>query len=238
MVLLYSTGAKTYLHGMLLEICANSVQSALNAQAGGADRIELCHDLTVGGVTPDKAVLKEARGKVSIPVFVLVRSRAGDFVYTREEIEEMKESILLCKALGYEGVVIGALTKENKIDMQAMKILMAAARGMKVTFHRAFDELSDYKEALAQLNVLGVDRVLTSGLSSNAMAGVNMLTELVRLARQELVIMPGGGVRPENIGQLLATGAKEFHSSCIAPGTEITDAGMVSDLKAGLLSAG
>ncbi len=233
-MLLYSTGAKTYLHAMLLEVCANSVQSAINAQAGGADRIELCHDLTVGGVTPDKAALKEAREKVSIPVFVLVRSRAGDFVYTSEEVEEMKESILLCKVLGYEGVVIGALTKEEKIDLEAMKILIAAAGGMKVTFHRAFDELSDYEEALAQLNVLGVDRVLTSGLSSNAVAGLEVLTHLVKLAGDNLVIMPGGGVRPDNTVQLLATGAKEFHSSCIAPGTEVTNVKMVSDLKARL----
>ncbi|GAB5522957.1 MAG: copper homeostasis protein CutC [Roseivirga sp.] len=233
-MLLYSTKAKTYLHGMLLEICANSVQSAINAQLGGADRIELCHDLTVGGVTPDNTVLREVRMKVSIPVFVLVRSRAGNFVYTRKEVKEMKESILLCKTLGYEGVVIGALTKENKIDLDAMKTLIAAASGMKVTFHRAFDELTDYKEGLEQLKSMGVNRILTSGLSSNAVAGAKTLFNLVKLAGKELVIMPGGGVRPDNINRLLSTGAKEFHSSCIAAGSDITDVKMVKALKARL----
>lgn len=219
---------------MLLEICANSVESAINAQTGGADRIELCHDLTVGGVTPSEPELREVREKVSIPVFVLVRSRAGDFVYTQEEVEEMKKSILLCKQLGYEGVVIGALTAQNTIDLNAMKVLVGAAKGMKVTFHRAFDELTDYKEALTQLIGLGIDRILTSGLTSNAVAGADTLTELVKLRGEELIIMPGGGVRPDNIKVLLGTGAKEFHSSCIALGGETTDVAMVRDLKSRL----
>ncbi|MCE7991739.1 MAG: copper homeostasis protein CutC [Roseivirga sp.] len=215
---------------MLLEICANSVQSAINAQTGGADRIELCYDLTVGGVTPTEAVLKEVREKVSIPVFVLVRSRAGNFVYTAEEIAEMQSSILLCKELGYEGVVIGALTPENTIDLEAMKVLLEAAEGLKITFHRAFDELTDYNEGLTQLIDLGVDRILTSGLTSNAVAGAAMLAELVNLAGPKLVIMPGGGVRPENIESLFATGATEFHSSCIPPEMELTSVTMVKEL--------
>lgn len=219
---------------MLLEICANSVQSAVNAESGGADRIELCRDLTVGGVTPSESELWEVREKVSIPVFVLVRSRAGDFVYTQEEVEEMRKSILLCKELGYEGVVIGALTAQNSIDLHAMKVLMEAAKGMKVTFHRAFDELTDYKEGLAQLIELGIDRILTSGLTSNAVAGADTLAELVKLAGEELVIMPGGGVRPENVERLFSTGAREFHSSCIAFGEETTDMDMVRDLKSRL----
>lgn len=223
---------------MLLEICANSVQSAINAEKGGADRIELCADLTVGGVTPSETELREVREKIHIPVFVLVRSRAGDFVYTHEEIAAMKESILLCKALGYEGVVIGALTVKNTIDLAAMKILTDAASGMKVTFHRAFDELTDYEAGLKQLKFLGVDRVLTSGLTSNALAGAKTLSALVKLAGQELVIMPGGGVRPENIDRLMVTGAMEFHSSCIMPGSAVTDVDMVRELKARLSAAG
>lgn len=220
---------------MLLEVCANSVQSAINAQLGGGDRIELCHDLSVGGVTPSEAELREVREMINIPVFVLVRSRAGGFVYTKEEVADMRESILLCRELGYEGVVIGALTSENKIDMDAMAVWMEAAKGMKVTFHRAFDELTDHKEALTRLIEMGTDRILTSGLKSSAVAGVNVLTELVKLAGQELVIMPGGGIRPQNIDQLLITGAKEFHSSCIASGSHVTDVSMVKELKARLM---
>lgn len=219
---------------MLLEICANSVQSAINAESGGADRIELCSDLTVGGVTPNEAELREAREKVGIPIFVLVRSRAGDFVYTNEEIEEMRKSILYCKDLGYEGVVIGALTKDSTIDLPAIKLLMEAAKGMKVTFHRAFDELNEYKKALDQLKELGVDRILTSGLTDNAVSGAEMLTKLISLAGEDLVIMPGGGVRPENIQSLFATGASEFHSSCLANGEQFTSTFMVKELKSEL----
>ncbi len=219
---------------MLLEVCANSVQSAINAEQGGADRIELCHDLTVGGVTPSEAVLREVRERLSIPVFVLVRSRAGDFVYTEHEVAEMKESILLCKNLGYEGVVIGALTRENQLDLDALHVWMEAAEGMKVTFHRAFDELTDYKEALVQLKALGIDRILTSGLAGDAVSGVHTLSALVKEAGEDLVIMPGGGVRPQNIVQLLGTGAGEFHSSCIAAGSDVTDVSMVKALKARL----
>lgn len=216
---------------MLLEVCANSVQSAINAERGGADRIELCRDLTVGGVTPSLEELTEAREKVDIPIFVLVRSRAGDFVYTASELDEMEASIKACKQLGYEGVVIGALTSENEVDILGMQQLIAAAEGMKVTFHRAFDEVEDHRKALEELKGLSVDRVLTSGLANNALAGREVLTELVELAKHDLVIMPGGGVRPENIEQLLSTSAKEFHSSCIAEGTELTEVAMVRELK-------
>lgn len=222
---------------MLLEVCANSVQSAINAETGGADRIELCADLNVGGVTPTESELREAKEGVSIPVFVLVRSRAGNFIYSAEELAEMKEQILLCKSLGYEGVVIGALTEDNRIDLPAMSLLMEAASGMKVTFHRAFDELTDYPVALEQLKELGIDRILTSGLTSNAVAGADMLAELVKLAGKELVIMPGGGVRPDNINGLLSTGAKEFHSSCLTEGQEFTSIVMVKELKSKLAKA-
>lgn len=220
---------------MLLEICANSVQSAVHAQLGGADRIELCTDLSVGGVTPSEQVLQAVKRKVNIPVFVLVRARGGAFVYSPAEVEKMTESILLCKSLGYEGVVIGALTESHALDIGTMQKWVEAADGMSVTFHRAFDELSNAFEALESLQELGVSRILTSGLASNAVSGLKTLRRLVRNAGNDLVIMPGGGVRPDNIEILLHTGAREFHSSCIPSGEMLTNVQMVQSLKGKLL---
>jgi copper homeostasis protein len=222
---------------MLLEICANSVQSAIHAQLGGADRIELCRDLSVGGVTPSGQELKEAREQIDIPVFVLVRARGGDFVYSQAEVEEMTDGILLCKSLGYEGVVIGALTESHAVDIATMQKWVEAADGMSVTFHRAFDELSNPFDALDLLRKLGVSRILTAGLAGNAVAGLETLKALVQQAGSKLVIMPGGGVRPDNIEVLLQTKAREFHSSCIPSDEMLTSVEMVQSLRGKLLES-
>lgn len=198
-----------------LEICANSVESALNAQNGGADRVELCMELSVGGVTPSKGMIQLARELLEIPLYVLIRPRSGDFHYSTMEMEIMKEDIAYCAELGCNGVVIGALTSNREIDHFKTVSLMNAAGFMDVTFHRAFDQVPNHFEAMDTLRELGVQRVLTSGGPGNAIDNVDMLYELIEEAEDEIIIMPGGGIRTENLSVLLETGALEYHSSAL-----------------------
>jgi copper homeostasis protein len=215
---------------MVLEICANSLQSAVNAELGGADRIELCTNLEVGGVTPSKSLIQSVRNTLIIPVYVLIRPRGGDFVYSTEELEQMENEILFSREAGCEGVVFGALNKRNTIDERATTVLLKAAKFMDVTFHRAFDRLDDHLEGLNTLKELGIQRILTSGCNGTALQGIEMLSELVDEAEDEVIIMPGGGIRPENIIELLSTGANEYHSAAILPNTHVTDTEMVREL--------
>ena len=151
---------------------------------------------------------------MAVPVNVLIRARGGDFVYTEEEIEEMVESIKMCKSMGVNGVVIGALKPDGSVDMDAMRRMMEAAEGLSVTFHRAFDECNDPLEALEDIISLGCNRLLTAGHASNVNDGAPILKELVDRAAGRIVIMAGSGVRPGNIGQLeISAGLREFHSS-------------------------
>lgn len=222
---------------MILEVCANSIQSAKAAGQGGADRIELCRDLALDGLTPELEVLEALQPRssgLSIPVFVLIRPRAGDFVYSESEIEQMIDEIELVKRLNYPGVVIGVLSQNKTINLLAMHRLVVAAEGLQVTFHKAFDEVIDPFEALDQLKELGVHRVLTAGQATHVGAGVKLLTQLVARAGNDIVIMPGGGLRPENVALALQTGAREYHSSCIPAGQEFTDPEIVSQLKSSL----
>ena len=198
-----------------IEICANSAQSALMAQKGGAYRVELCAGIPEGGTTPSageicvaRALLKETR------LNVIIRPRGGDFLYSELEQEIMLRDIELCRSIGVDGVVIGCLTADGDVDMQAMKRLMAAANGMDVTFHRAFDMCRNPQKALEDIISLGCNRVLTSGQAPTALAGIDMLAKLVGQADGRIIIMPGCGVRPDNIRRIAdATGATEFHSS-------------------------
>ncbi len=202
----------------LLEVAANSVASALAAEAGGAARVELCAALEVGGVTPSHAAVALACERLRIPVFVLIRARPGDFVYDDIEFEVMRRDIEACKALGCAGVVIGALDPDGNVDVPHCRMLMDAARGVPVTFHRAFDFARDPFAALDAIIDLGCARLLTSGQADDALAGASMIRQLVNAARGRITVMPGGGIGAANIAAIRdATGASEYHASAKKP---------------------
>lgn len=198
----------------LLEVCAATRPSLLAAIAAGAERVELCEDLAVGGVTPSADLIREAVATESLRVHVLIRCRAGSFVYTSEEVALMTEQIRQAKALGADGVVIGALTPEGDINLSACRQWVAAAEGMSITFHRAFDRCRHPQEALEEIIRLGCHRLLTSGQADTAYEGRALIADLVRQAAGRLLILPGAGVNPSNAAAILsATGATELHSS-------------------------
>ena len=198
----------------LLEVAANSVASALAAQAGGAGRIELCTGLELGGLTPSHGQIAMVRQRVSLPIYVLIRPRAGDFLYSDTEMETMRRDIEACASLGCDGVVVGVLNAEGQVDMPRCRELISAAGQMGVTFHRAFDMTRDLSRSLDDVMALGVERVLTSGAARSAMEGAVTIRALVEQAQGRVVIMPGAGVRPDNIVELAnITGAHEFHAS-------------------------
>lgn len=198
----------------ILEICAGSVQSAVAAQAGGAHRIELCQNLEQGGTTPSYGLIAQVRRLLTIPVFVLIRPRPGDFCYDAEELAIMAADIAQCRALGCAGVVLGALDPAGHVDQPACRTLIEAAGPLAVTFHRAFDVCQNQAQALEEIIALGCQRVLTSGGQASAPAGQGQLAALVRQAAGRLQIMPGAGITPRTLPPLLAaTGAQEFHAS-------------------------
>jgi copper homeostasis protein len=198
----------------LLEVAANSAASAFAAQEGGAGRVELCASLDEGGVTPSHGTLVLAREGLEIPLYVLIRPRAGDFVYEDHEIEAMLDDIMHCRELGCDGVVVGALTPEGEVDTDACLRFLDAAQGMGITFHRAFDLVPDQGDTLETLIDLGFERVLTSGGMASAVAGAGRLGRLVSQAAGRIVVMPGAGIEPGNIADLRKlTGAAEFHAS-------------------------
>lgn len=198
----------------ILEVAANSVASALAAEAGGAARVELCAALEIGGVTPSHAMVALACERLQIPVFVLIRPRPGDFVHDDLECEVMRRDIEDCRTLGCAGVVIGALDTNGNVDVPHYRELMDAARGLPVTFHRALDFACDPLAALDAIIELGCARLLTSGQADNALAGAPLIRQLVERAEGRLTIMPGGGIDAGNIAAIRdATGAIEFHAS-------------------------
>lgn len=200
---------------LFIESCCASPESVRRAVSAGTKRIELCQDLETGGLTPSEALIREALALAGdIPVNVLVRPREGDFVYTEEEIREMLASIRLCKRLGVNGVVIGALTPRGNVDMATMRRLLAEARPLHITFHRAFDACRDPEEALEELIGLGIERLLTSGHCEDAYTGRFALKALVGQAAGRIVVMPGCGITPSNLQEIATvTGAFEFHGS-------------------------
>ena len=198
----------------ILEICAGSVESAIAARDGGAQRIELCAALEVGGVTPSAGLIAEARKVNGLTLNVIIRPRGGDFLYNEYEVACMEEDIRTCRSLGVDGVVIGALTADGDIDTATCKKLINAAEGMGVTFHRAFDMCRNPQKALEELIALGCHRVLTSGQAATAQTGIPLLKELVKQADNRIIIMPGCGVNSNNAAKILqATGANEIHAS-------------------------
>lgn len=198
---------------MKLEICANSFQSAINAQKAGADRIELCSELSVGGITPSYGLLKKVADKITIPVNVLIRPRSGDFCYSDDEFELIKTDIQLCKQFNFNGIVSGVLNKDDSIDIKRTKELIELSKPLSFTFHRAFDCVKNAKESLQQLIDLKVDRILTSGLQEKAIDGIDLLAELQKLAKNKLVIIAGSGINPQNANKFHEIGLKEIHSS-------------------------
>jgi copper homeostasis protein len=202
----------------LLEIAANSLASALAAQEAGAGRVELCASLGEGGLTPSYATIALARERLGIPLYVLIRPRAGDFLYSDLELETMLGDIEVCVRLGCDGVVIGALDADGDVALAQCRGLIAAAGRLGVTFHRAFDLARDPHRALEDIVALGCARVLTSGQCATAPAGAELIRALVDRAAQRIVIMPGGGIDADNIVALRAeTGATEFHASAKRP---------------------
>jgi copper homeostasis protein len=199
---------------MLIEICTPSFHSALQAQEGGADRIELCVALELGGITPNFATIELTKQALSIPVYVLIRPRGGDFCYSESEMQCMLRDIEICKNLGVEGVVCGALQDDGLIHQKQTARMLQAAEGIDFTFHRAFDRCKNPFDALELLKNLGVSRILTSGQRPTAMEGVSLLAELVEKAEDKIIIMPGSGVNAANLLKIKAlTNAKEFHFS-------------------------
>ena len=199
---------------MILEIAANSLASALAAQDGGAGRVELCTALELGGLTPSSAQIALARERLRIPLYVLIRPRAGDFLYSDLEFETMQRDIETCAVLGCDGVVLGVLDAEGRVDTARCRPLIAAAGKLGVTFHRAFDLTRDPAQALEDLAALGCERVLTSGAQASAVDGAALIRDLVAQAAGRLAVMPGAGVTAQNIAALAAaTGAHEFHAS-------------------------
>ncbi len=197
-----------------LEIAANSLASSLAAQAGGADRIELCAALELGGLTPSHATIALARAHVKIPIYVLIRPRAGDFVYDEAECETMRRDIERCVVEGCDGIVIGVLDADGDVDMSRCRELISAAGALGVTFHRAIDVARDPRKALEDVIALGCERVLTSGAQANALAGAPRIRELVVQAAGRIAIMAGAGVDAGTVAALRAqTDAHEFHAS-------------------------
>jgi copper homeostasis protein len=197
---------------VLVEACVDAIDAAIEAERGGAGRIELCGELLQGGVTPSAGLIGSVRDRLTIPLFVLIRPRTGDFHYSADERDVMLRDIALAKSLGADGVVFGALTADGCVDVEIMRELIDAARPMQVTFHRAFDFARDQEAAIDALLSLGVDRVLTSGGASSALEGATRLRDLQDRAGNRLTILAGGSITASNVGEVVrASGLREVH---------------------------
>ncbi len=198
----------------MIEICCANLQSALNAEAGGADRIELCDNLWEGGTTPSAGILKVVKNRIKIPVFVLVRPRGGDFLYSVDEFTVMLEDIHVAKALGADGIVSGVLNNDGSVDCERTIQLIEAASPLPFTFHRAFDFCKNPDEALEDIIMCGAQRILTSGCSNSVTDGIGIISKLNKLANGRIIIIPGGGINSENIVKIRKeSGCREFHLS-------------------------
>jgi copper homeostasis protein len=196
---------------LIIEVCVDAVESAMAAERGGADRVELCDNLIEGGTTPSAGAIEIARQQLGIKLHVIIRPRGGDFCYSEVEFAIMQRDIALAKRLGADGVVIGILTSDGDVDVERTRALIELARPMSVTFHRAFDMTRDPEQALEELIALGVDRILTSGQEPSVIEGLDLIAELVRRAGDRVIIMPGGGTE-RNIRKVVAqAGVREVH---------------------------
>jgi copper homeostasis protein len=203
---------------MIFEICVDAVAGVRAAKAAGAQRVELCGDLIEGGTTPSRGMMRQARTIAGIGLHVMIRPRGGDFLFDDDEFAIMAADIDIAKAEGAEGVVIGLLTEAATIDEERTRALIARARPMSVTFHRAFDMTPDPFEALETLVALSVDRVLTSGQEASVLEGLPLIAELVRTAGRRIIVMPGGGITQRNAGRIVAAARpKEMHFAALEP---------------------
>ena len=197
-----------------LEIVCGNIESALAAQQGGADRIELCDSLVEGGTTPSYGMIESVKGMLLIPVFVMIRPRGGDFLYSGYEFEIMKRDIEICRKLKVDGVVFGILNDDGSIDKNRTTELVDLSKPLPVTFHRAFDMTNDAMKALEDVIDCGCERILTSGLKSSAIDGADLIAQLIKLASGKIIIIPGGGIRPNNVAALITKiTPTEIHSS-------------------------
>lgn len=205
-----------------IEVCCTSLDEAREAAAGGAIRIELCTAITCGGVTPSHGTIQSVvEANLGLDINVLIRARDGGFCYTEAEVDTMCRDIEYCQQAGVQGVVIGALTAEGDLDMEACKKMVATAGDMSITFHRAFDICNAPLEALEQIISLGCDRLLTSGQQQNAEQGAPFIATLMEHAAGRIIIMPGAGINPKNIATVEnITGATEFHSTATVDCTD------------------
>ncbi|MFN0013188.1 MAG: copper homeostasis protein CutC [Saprospiraceae bacterium] len=216
----------------VLEICATNIQSAVAAQQAGAHRIELCSALDSGGLTPSAGLIRVVRGHLDIPVNVLIRPREGNFCYNDAELAIILDDIAVCRQAGADGIVIGALDATCRLDIPKMQAMLAAARGMDVTFHRAFDFVPDPFETLDVLIGLGVSRVLSSGQAATAHDGRFLLKKMVDHAAGRISVMPGAGLSAQNIRAVAAaTGASEFHLSAKKRGVQTGAANQIPGLE-------
>ncbi|XP_033005818.1 copper homeostasis protein cutC homolog isoform X1 [Lacerta agilis] len=211
-------------NGFLMEVCVDSVESAVNAERGGAGRLELCANLMEGGTTPTIGLLQVVKQCTRVPVFVMIRPRGGDFLYSDREVEVMKADIRLAKQHGADGLVFGALTEDGRVDTELCTALLAASRPLPVTFHRAaFDMVYDPLAALETLISMGFERVLTSGCDSSVLEGLPLIKRLTEQAKGRIVVVPGGGITERNLQRILeGSGASEFHCSA----RSVKDSGM------------
>ena len=220
-----------------IEIACFNLESALIAQKSGADRVELCADMLVGGATPAIEMIQQACEDLTIAINVMIRPRGGNFVYSNPEFEQMKSEIEIIKKLGISGFVFGILNEDNSINIEQNKELVELAKPFSCTFHRAFDEILDYEKALENVISCGFSTILTSGTFSNVLEGKEVLKQLVIQANNRIEIMPGGGLRTTNISELdKIVHANWYHSSAITDGSEIASSDEIIQLKKKLQS--
>jgi copper homeostasis protein len=198
---------------ILLEISVETAEAASAAVRGGAQRVELCAELRVGGLTPSADLMRRVRELVRVPIFEMIRPRQGDFVYPENELALMRSDIELAKRAGMDGIVLGILTRERGVDITSTRELVALANPLPVTFHRAFDDVADPDAALEDVIATGAARILTSGGAAAAPAGIATLARLVTAAKERVIILPGGGINASNVLHVAQqTGARELHS--------------------------
>lgn len=218
-----------------LEIACFNLESAIVAQANGADRIEFCTNRNAGGITPDLEIFKMVRHKVTIDMYVMIRPRSGNFVYSDFELEQMKASIVMFKEAKADGFVFGVLKANGSVHQQQNCELVALAKPLPCTFHRAFDEVENTAEALESILKCGFKTVLTSGQAENSVDGIEVLATLIKKAGNRIAIMPGGGLRSSNLELLkVKMGNRFYHSSAIVDSGEIANGEEIQAIKANL----
>lgn len=215
----YGDNFKEYMNGvseMIFEACTGSYVEVVKALENKANRIELCDNLGEGGTTPSYGTIKKTVETINLPINVIIRPRGGNFIYSKEEKEIMFTDIEMCKTLGVSGLVIGSLTKDNKIDIEFVSKVKELAKNLNVTFHMAFDEIENKKEAIDNLVDLKIDRILTKGGKNSALENLDSLKELIEYADNRIILIPGAGINETNRDMVIkATGAKEIHGTKI-----------------------